>query len=105
MHTTGRLPAIASPAAKVTACCSQMPTSKTRSGNSLAKASSPVDEAMAAVTATTFGRRAEGGAGEQSLAEDVGVGQLGLPRPAGQRVGLGADGVQLVDLVVDGGTV
>ena len=57
MHTTGRMPDIASPAANVTACCSQMPTSKNRSGNSLAKLSSPVDEPIAAVIAQTSGRR------------------------------------------------
>ena len=52
------MPAIARPAAKVTACCSQMPTSKKRSGNSLAKFKSPVDEAIAAVMAQTSGRLA-----------------------------------------------
>src|SRR5438105_218129 len=51
MQTTGCMPAIARPAAKVTACCSQIPTSKKRSGNSLAKFKRPVDEAMAAVMA------------------------------------------------------
>src|SRR5437016_2652802 len=51
------MPAIASPAANVTACCSQMPTSKKRSGNSLAKFSNPVDDAIAAVIAQTSGRR------------------------------------------------
>ncbi len=55
MHTTGRMPASASPAANVTACCSQIPTSKKRSGNSFAKFSRPVDDAIAAVMATTSG--------------------------------------------------
>ena len=58
MQTTGCIPAIARPAAKVTACCSQMPTSKNRSGNSFAKFRSPVDEAIAAVIAQTSGRLA-----------------------------------------------
>ena len=57
MHTTGCIPAIARPAANVTACCSQMPTSKNRSGNSLAKLSRPVEDAIAAVIAATSGRR------------------------------------------------
>ena len=57
MQTIGRRPARARPAAKVTACCSQMPTSKKRSGNSFAKLSSPVEDAMAAVIATTSGWR------------------------------------------------
>src|SRR5487761_1140631 len=56
MQTTGCMPASARPAANVTACCSQMPTSKKRSGNSLAKLRSPVDDAIAAVMATTSGR-------------------------------------------------
>ena len=58
MHTTGRIPLIASPVAKVTACCSAMPTSKKRSGYRSAKPSSPVEEAIAAVMATTLGSAA-----------------------------------------------
>jgi len=46
------MPSVAMPAAKVTACCSAMPTSKLRRGNFLAKASSPVPEGIAAFTAT-----------------------------------------------------
>ena len=42
----------ARPAAKVTACCSAMPTSKVRSGNSLPNRSSPVPDGIAAVMAT-----------------------------------------------------
>ena len=40
------------PAAKRTACCSQMPTSNVRSGNLFAKRSSPVPSGIAAVIAT-----------------------------------------------------
>ena len=53
MAHTGRRPSVASPAAKVTACCSAMPTSYTRSGCRSAKRSSPVPSGMAAVIATT----------------------------------------------------
>ena len=52
MAQNGRRPSVAMPAAKVTACCSAMPTSKVRSGNRLAKRSRPVPLGMAAVTAT-----------------------------------------------------
>ncbi len=52
MAQNGAMPSAAMPAAKVTACCSAMPTSKQRSGNALAKRSSPVPDGMAAVTAT-----------------------------------------------------
>ena len=48
MAQNGRKPSVASPAAKVTACCSAMPTSKQRSGNALANRSSPVPDGMAA---------------------------------------------------------
>ena len=48
---------MASPAAEVTACCSAMPTSKVRSGNFRAKASSPTGCIIAAVMATTSSRR------------------------------------------------
>jgi hypothetical protein len=51
----GLKPSAASPAAKVTACCSAMPTSKARSGNTSAKRSSPVPDGIAAVMATIFG--------------------------------------------------
>ncbi len=55
MATTGRNPSVASPAAKVTACCSAMPTSKNRSGYFRAKWEMPVPSGMAAVTATMRG--------------------------------------------------
>ena len=45
------------PAALVAACCSAMPTSKVRSGNSAQNLSSPVGPIIAAVIATTSGRR------------------------------------------------
>ena len=57
MATTGFKPAAASPAAKVTACSSAMPTSKNRSGKLLWNRFKPVPTSMAAVTATTFGSR------------------------------------------------
>ena len=46
------MPSAAIPAAKVTACCSAIPTSKTCSGNEFAILSSPVPEGIAAVIAT-----------------------------------------------------
>ena len=45
------------PAAKVTACCSAMPTSNMRSGNFSATLSRPVPDGIAAVIATTFSSR------------------------------------------------
>ncbi len=56
--TTGCRPAIASPAAEVTACCSAMPTSNQRSGNASAKVCRPVERSIAAVIATTSSRSA-----------------------------------------------
>ena len=44
------------PAALVTACCSAIPTSIVRSGNSLSKAASPVGPIIAAVIATISSR-------------------------------------------------
>jgi hypothetical protein len=55
------------PAAKVTPCCSAMPTSNTRAGKRLARMSSPVPSGMAAVTATM--RSSARGLGGQALAE------------------------------------
>ena len=57
MATTGRRPWVASPAAKVTACCSAMPTSKQRSGKAFWKMLRPVPSSMAAVMATILGSR------------------------------------------------
>ena len=48
----GFIPPAASPALKVTACCSAMPTSNMRLGNFAPKRSSPVPSGMAAVTPT-----------------------------------------------------
>ena len=56
MATTGCIPAIARPAAEVSACCSAMPTSKVRSGKRSPKAARPVGCSIAAVMATTSGR-------------------------------------------------
>src|SRR5580698_9055651 len=68
MATTGCMPPMASPAALVTACCSAIPTSKTRSGQAAANLSRPVGCSMAAVMATTSGRAAEvAGAGQRVL--------------------------------------
>ena len=47
---------MAMPAAAVTACCSAMPTSRNRSGNSAWNGSRPVGPGIAAVMATTSGR-------------------------------------------------
>ena len=49
------MPAKASPAALVTACCSAIPTSMVRSGNLSANLSKPVGPNMAAVIAISFG--------------------------------------------------
>jgi hypothetical protein len=56
--TTGCNPPMASPAAEVTACCSAIPTSNTRSGNRAANLARPVGCSMAAVTQTTSARSA-----------------------------------------------
>ena len=48
------MPLVARPAANVTACCSAIPTSKVRLGNSFSKMSNPVPEGIAAVIATIF---------------------------------------------------
>ena len=56
MATTGRSPAIAMPAADVTACCSAMPTSTMRSGKRSSNGSRPVEPGIAAVMATSSGR-------------------------------------------------
>ena len=58
MATTGRMPSQARPAAKVTACCSAMPTSKKRSGCAAAKGARPVPSVIAAVIATRRRSRA-----------------------------------------------
>ena len=55
MAQNGFMPSVAMPAAKVTACCSAMPTSNVRSGKRLAKRSRPVPVGMAAVMATMAG--------------------------------------------------
>jgi hypothetical protein len=55
--TTGRSPAMAIPAADVTACCSAIPTSWKRSGKRSLKGMSPVGPGMAAVMACTAGWR------------------------------------------------
>ena len=54
---TGIFPAAASPAQKVTACSSAIPTSKNRSGNPFEKPQSPVPSHIAAVTAQIAGSR------------------------------------------------
>ena len=75
MSTIGRTPALASPAANATACDSQMPTSKKRSGNSSRIGSSMFPWHMAAVMTTTRGSaricsrmasRADGGIGRRA---------------------------------------
>jgi len=53
MATTGLSPPNARPQAKVTACCSAIPTSKNLPGCAAAKQESPVPSGMAAVMATS----------------------------------------------------
>ena len=55
MSTIGRSPALACPAAKATACDSQMPMSKNRSGNASRTGSSLFPWHMAAVITITRG--------------------------------------------------
>ena len=55
MSTMGRMPALARPAAKATACDSQMPTSKKRSGKSARTFSSLLPWHIAAVMTATRG--------------------------------------------------
>ena len=57
MATTGRRPAMASPAARATECCSAIPVSITRSGNSSAIWARPVEETIAAEIPTSSGWR------------------------------------------------
>ena len=52
MAATGLKPSNARPAVKVTACCSQIPTSKKRSGYKAANWLKPVPSGIAAVMAT-----------------------------------------------------
>src|ERR1700761_4127424 len=52
MATKGFMPSDAMPAAKVTACCSAMPTSKVRLGNLSPNRLRPVPDGIAAVIAT-----------------------------------------------------
>ena len=47
-------PSVAKPAAKVTACCSAIPTSNIRSGNFFSKISIPVPDGIAPVIPTIF---------------------------------------------------
>jgi len=55
MATKGFIPLHAKPAAKVTECCSAIPTSKNLLGNLFSKGVKPVPEDIAAVIATTSG--------------------------------------------------
>jgi len=57
MSTTGRQPTLAWPAANATACDSQIPTSKKRSGNSARTGSSLLPWHIAAVITVTRGSR------------------------------------------------
>ncbi len=92
---TASCPRVARPAAKVTACCSAMPTSKQRSGKRLREQSRPVPDGIAAVMATIASSRA--GLGDQRLAEHLAC------RPGRRRARLGllaGDDVELDDAVV-----
>ena len=55
MATTGLNDSQERPAANVRACCSAMPTSKYRSGNSVENCTSPDPSRIAGVIATNFG--------------------------------------------------
>ena len=83
-------PSVASPAAKVTACCSAIPTSNVRFGNFFANISTPVPDGIAPVIATiysTFLQRAY-----DQVVHDVAIQNLPV-RFAIDRAGLvGADG-------------
>jgi hypothetical protein len=57
MAQTGLRPSVDMPAAKVTQCCSAMPTSKARSGKRSKTLSMPVPSGIAAVSATTRSSR------------------------------------------------
>ena len=102
MQTTGRSPRIASPAAKVTACCSAMPTSKKRSGKRCENSSSPVDDAIAAVIATM---RSSASAASQSASPKTSVQSSALlGRSAAVRIER-RDPMELVNLVSNCGAV
>ena len=97
MAVTGRMPSTARPPAKVTACCSQMPTSKKRVGNSWRKSPRPVPSGMAAVMATILGFSP--GQAHQGVAEDLGVGR----DLADALLGLAGIGIELAQAVKAGG--
>src|SRR5207249_1363473 len=94
MATTGRMPCAANPPAKVTACCSAMPTSYNRSGNSFSNAVRPVPSHIAEAQLL-----------EQQSLEDDALGQF--LRPVGDlrdRLTDAGDGAQeLPGLLLDAG--
>src|ERR1700722_1312006 len=89
MATTGRSPATAIPAAAVTACCSAMPTSRNRSGNSAWK-----------------GRRPGGtGRADDGPGEGIGVRRRRDRGRGGHGGGLHLEVVEALDVVLLGGGI
>ncbi len=78
------------PAAEVRACCSAMPTSMQRSGYSAPNFASPVGPSMAAVMATTSGRRAPSAtiSSEKTLVQPTDAGPVGMPVAGSNAAGL-----------------
>jgi len=68
------MPSLASPAAKVTACCSAMPN-RSNASEAIVEFVEPVPEAIAAVIATMA--LVGFGLGDQCLGKDIGVARRG----------------------------
>ena len=75
MHTTGRRPRAARPAASVTACCSAMPASCTRVPKRCLSPVSDEPSSIAGVTTTTRGSRSIARPSAAATASD----QVGCP--------------------------
>ncbi len=88
--TTGCNPPRASPAAAVSACCSAMPTSRQRSGNAAANGARPVGPSIAAVIATTSGRREPSAtiSVANTLVQPIEGGPVGSPVSGSKAAGL-----------------
>ena len=89
----GLMPSTARPAAKVTACCSAIPTSYVRLGKRLPKRSTPVPPGIAAVIATTERSLAAMSMSVSAKTEVYDGGPLGeLAWGEGRRVGVSGEG-------------